>query len=68
MIWKKKCFFYIGDFDKVLEVFEFFSGLNDKDKGEVIRKFEDCFINVCEVVVILRSNFVEFIIVGEKWN
>lgn len=49
-----------------MEIFEFFCGMNDEDGSNVIRKYEDCFIIVCENVIILKSNFFEFIIVGEK--
>lgn len=63
---EKNAFFHTGDFDKVLEAFEFLSGSNDKDKGGAIRKFEDRLINACEVAAISRSNLVEFIIAGEK--
>lgn len=35
-------------------------------KSGVFRKYEDCFIKVCDDKVILIDNFVEFIIVGEK--
>lgn len=63
---RKNAFFHTGDFDKVLEAFEFLSGSNDEDKGGAIRKFEDRLINACEVAAISRSNLVEFIIAGEK--
>lgn len=58
--------FYIGEFDKVLEIFDFFSCMNVEDESDVMRKYEDCFIDVCNRVDILMKNFVDFIIVGEK--
>lgn len=48
-----------------MEIFEFFIGMCDKESG-VFRKYEDCFIKVCDDKVILIDNFFEFIIVGEK--
>lgn len=66
LIWKNIAFFHIGEFDEVLETFEFLSGMNDKDKSEVIRRYKDRLINACGDAAISRSNLVEFIIAGEK--
>lgn len=58
--------FYIGEFDKVLETFEFLRGMNDEDGSNVIRKYEDRLIIACENATISKSNLFEFIIAGEK--
>lgn len=58
--------FYIGEFDKVLETFEFLCGMNDEDGSNVTRKYEDRLIIACENATISKSNLFEFIIAGEK--
>lgn len=58
-------FLYIGEFDKVLETFEFLIGTCDKESG-VFRKYEDRLIKACDDKAISTDNLVEFIIAGEK--
>lgn len=58
--------FYIGEFDKVLETFEFLSCMNDEDGSDVMRKYEDRLIDACNRADILMKNLVDFIIAGEK--
>lgn len=58
-------FLYIGEFDKVLETFEFLIGSCDKESG-VFRKYEDRLIKACDDKAISTDNLVEFIIAGEK--
>lgn len=60
-------FFHIGEFDKVLETFEFLIGMGDKESA-VFRKYEDSFIKACadKATCISTNNLVELIIAGEK--
>lgn len=58
-------FFYTGEFDKVLETFEFLIGMCEKESG-VFRKYEDRLIKACADTAISTDNLVEFIIAGGK--
>lgn len=62
-------FFHIGEFDNVLETFDFFIGMSGRESG-VFRKYEDRLIKACAEAssckCISINNLVEIIIAGEK--
>lgn len=67
LINNKNCFFYKGDFNTVLETLDLHFD-EDTCRQGFMKTYENQLVMACKEKKITRSNLVEFIIAGEKYN
>lgn len=67
MINNKNCFFYKGDFNTVVETLDLHFD-EDTCRQGFMKTYENQLVMACKEKKITRSNLVEFIIAGEKYN